>query len=407
MRYRYGLEDGNEHTLKECGERLGVHKETARLLQKSCLKKLREASNMELSDSADKCILFRRGGVDCRRHGPKRSPRLSRRTELHKLKESVLSNLYPDGHVLYVEDDDDGEPDEVEEGLPEADFSLGKVSSIVDVLDPLILNDEELLVDIRTALLQGKLVVVRNAFRPKMADYVWDLMNDEAISWEEYTVPWKTTPHFKTSRSITHDLDFLVDRFEHKISKEFFEQLSGRSCATISDMHPTWMKPKDFSNPLSTFKEDHSLYFSWHLKKDGSLTDGGAHTWHPAKGMKSKYIDVKFNDLLLYIPRAKAVHSINPVAFWAENKRFSIDGWCKANPNSTPTATNIEDNVKLFSTAGEMNALTFKQASTMMVDVDTALKECIGPREELLDLKDRVEEYLSPEDKTIFVINSN
>ena len=47
MRYRYGLEDGNEHTLKECGERLGVHKETARLLQKSCLKKLREASNME------------------------------------------------------------------------------------------------------------------------------------------------------------------------------------------------------------------------------------------------------------------------------------------------------------------------------------------------------------------------
>jgi DNA-directed RNA polymerase sigma subunit (sigma70/sigma32) len=47
MRLRYGLEDGNEYTLKECSERMGINKETARLLQHACLKKLREASNME------------------------------------------------------------------------------------------------------------------------------------------------------------------------------------------------------------------------------------------------------------------------------------------------------------------------------------------------------------------------
>ncbi len=34
-----GLEDGNEYTLKECSERMGINKETARLLQHACLKK--------------------------------------------------------------------------------------------------------------------------------------------------------------------------------------------------------------------------------------------------------------------------------------------------------------------------------------------------------------------------------
>ncbi|KAL7528822.1 hypothetical protein ACHAXR_002658, partial [Thalassiosira sp. AJA248-18] len=47
MRLRYGLEDGNEYTIKECASMMGINRETARLLQHACLKKLREASNME------------------------------------------------------------------------------------------------------------------------------------------------------------------------------------------------------------------------------------------------------------------------------------------------------------------------------------------------------------------------
>ena len=47
MRLRYGLEDGTEYTVKECAAKMGINRETARLLQHKCLKKLREASNME------------------------------------------------------------------------------------------------------------------------------------------------------------------------------------------------------------------------------------------------------------------------------------------------------------------------------------------------------------------------
>ena len=39
MRLRYGLEDGNEHTIKECAYTMCINRETARLLQGVCLKK--------------------------------------------------------------------------------------------------------------------------------------------------------------------------------------------------------------------------------------------------------------------------------------------------------------------------------------------------------------------------------
>jgi RNA polymerase primary sigma factor len=47
MRLRYGLEDGTEYTIKECASKMGINRETARLLQHKCLEKLRTASNME------------------------------------------------------------------------------------------------------------------------------------------------------------------------------------------------------------------------------------------------------------------------------------------------------------------------------------------------------------------------
>ena len=48
MRLRYGLnENGVEYTVRECADIMGINRETARLLQHKCLKKLREASSME------------------------------------------------------------------------------------------------------------------------------------------------------------------------------------------------------------------------------------------------------------------------------------------------------------------------------------------------------------------------
>ena len=47
MRLRYGLEDGTEYTIVQCASKMGINRESIRLLQIACLKKLREASDME------------------------------------------------------------------------------------------------------------------------------------------------------------------------------------------------------------------------------------------------------------------------------------------------------------------------------------------------------------------------
>ncbi|KAL7462521.1 hypothetical protein ACHAXS_002902, partial [Conticribra weissflogii] len=46
LRLRYGLEDGQERTIKECAEIMGMNRETARKLQHACLEKLREARDV-------------------------------------------------------------------------------------------------------------------------------------------------------------------------------------------------------------------------------------------------------------------------------------------------------------------------------------------------------------------------
>jgi RNA polymerase primary sigma factor len=47
IRLIYGLYDGKEYTIKDSAEILGMNRETTRLLHKSCLRKLREAKEME------------------------------------------------------------------------------------------------------------------------------------------------------------------------------------------------------------------------------------------------------------------------------------------------------------------------------------------------------------------------
>ncbi|KAL7533338.1 hypothetical protein ACHAWF_008300 [Thalassiosira exigua] len=47
VRLRYGLEDGRERTIRECADEMGINRETARLLQHACLRKLKEARSME------------------------------------------------------------------------------------------------------------------------------------------------------------------------------------------------------------------------------------------------------------------------------------------------------------------------------------------------------------------------
>jgi hypothetical protein len=69
------------------------------------------------------------------------------------------------------------------EALMQQDFTVKPNSSIFDYLDPSILEDDVVLGEIKSRLRKGHLVVLKDAFVPEFAEYVWkDLARQEDIS---------------------------------------------------------------------------------------------------------------------------------------------------------------------------------------------------------------------------------
>ena len=91
----------------------------------------------------------------------------ARRKKLEELKVSVRNYLSPlDDSVFVIEG---GEGDDEDHGSEDAlsdDFAILSNTSIIDLLDPSLMEDEELLDEIRQNLLLGNLVVIEDAFKP-------------------------------------------------------------------------------------------------------------------------------------------------------------------------------------------------------------------------------------------------
>ena len=67
-------------------------------------------------------------------------------------------------------------------------FRMKHNASILDYLNPDILNNESLMHKIGQALKNHELVVLRDAFVPEFADYVWqDLYRDDNLTWPEWS----------------------------------------------------------------------------------------------------------------------------------------------------------------------------------------------------------------------------
>ena len=123
-----------------------------------------------------------------------------RSSSTSKLKESVIEHyLYPAlDRAYYVVESYPGDDEQEEDGnkdAPNEKISIGPNTSILDVLDPSIIEDDELLLGIRTRLLQGEVVIIRDTFRREFAEDAWGELNRESIHWE-------VNPDVKTLHSI-------------------------------------------------------------------------------------------------------------------------------------------------------------------------------------------------------------
>jgi hypothetical protein len=71
-------------------------------------------------------------------------------------------------------------------------FKLTSESSLLDHLDPVLLEDDETLADIRKSVQNGQLVVIRDAFIPEFTEHVWKQLDRDDLNWTRGC--WTPTP---------------------------------------------------------------------------------------------------------------------------------------------------------------------------------------------------------------------
>ena len=269
-------------------------------------------------------------------------------------------------------------------------------------------EDEEILDDISSNLLSGKLVVIQDAIKPEVAEMVFRLLNGGSLRWQKRTgSPPGTSPHYNVSKSelsrdtIPSTLSSIVNMFHHRKTKVFFESISGRSCENAVGFGFNRFEAEDYDNPISTFYQDHTLHVSWYLQKDWPLTHGGLFNWHPAKSTYGKNVNFRFNDLVLFLPGPSQIHSVHPVNFWVDDKRTLIDGRYSAGTSSLHS--DMDEALDMFSTGDGINRLSFNQAGKLIREIDETVDSASS--DALAALRDRLEEYIHPYDESTLVIN--
>ena len=112
-------------------------------------------------------------------------------------------------------------------------FYIRDDTSVLDYLDPTILNDPNIISDIQDNFRKGNLIVIKDAFLPEFADHVYaDMAHNESIVWQPF-VSIKPNGHNFYKHKMKQRTDIMEqvrEVFKHEKSREFFTMLSGRNC---------------------------------------------------------------------------------------------------------------------------------------------------------------------------------
>jgi len=341
-----------------------------------------------------------------------------RHQALRDLKDFVMPYLYPqDDSAFVVTWEDDGEEDQQDQTQQQSeDLTIAPDSSIVDFLDPSILEDDDLLSEIRSNLLKGKLVIIQDAFTAEFAEYAWRQLDRDDVVWKkEHLRVDGEEPGCFSSRHVIPDassmspkLRMVLDVFENIKSKEFLEGISGRSLANIPSLNPNWFKQYDYSNPHADTQ--YSLQFVWYLSKDWDPTYGGAFYWFPSSTLEGGYHYPKFNALYLMLPTPSTIHAVTPVAWWAENKLLSIAGFYDTNEEAFRSLLDNGDLLleETFADENDYIKIPPPQARWIVEDmVVSKITEDPVRQQKLMELKDKMStKYLNPSSGNIYTLES-
>jgi len=123
---------------------------------------------------------------------------------------------------------------------PDKEFAYHDDMSILDVLNPELLQNVTLWQDIAERLRNHELVIIRDAFVPEFADYVWEELYRDDLEWPHWDA-WQEDG-FTYSHHNFYDVDVSI------LNQVFF------GIDLASDSH---VRPVFFSLSLSSFFHSH------------------------------------------------------------------------------------------------------------------------------------------------------
>lgn len=249
-------------------------------------------------------------------------------------------------------------------------FTLHENASILDVLNPDILRDDDLMREVRRRLRRREAVILRDAFVPEFADYVWEELRQEDLDWDHNweiatdgfslshanfynsdvsvpylsvgcSIPWLGQGkkwYFSLTAKVPLKTQSWTERmfkthavFDHPDTLEWVANLTGRR--TYGSPHyasPSRFYTGDYTMPHSDYSQERAVSYVWHLSHDWNPAWGGAFYLNTEKENRHAYVHASYNTLVLFSVTRYSQHMVTVVTDELPEpdfKRLAWNGW--------------------------------------------------------------------------------
>ncbi|MFS8084437.1 MAG: 2OG-Fe(II) oxygenase family protein [Acidobacteriota bacterium] len=204
------------------------------------------------------------------------------------------------------------------------------VNSIEFFLNPKIVGNGDLERQISDHLINGDLIVIRDALQARFAERMFDCL-DQFSNWKVYE-GYEEHFHYRhhniyEDKLFPPDLLWCSEIFGSDSSRSFIQRLSQRDCEGRTTFSASLYLPGDHSLPHDDFlgqqAEHRQIAFVWHLTKNWQSNWGGEFFWC----RKGRYVSPSFNSLVLFRVQPTNMHFVTTVSPQATGKRLAISGW--------------------------------------------------------------------------------
>mmetsp|Transcript_27414 Transcript_27414/g.65191 ORF Transcript_27414/g.65191 Transcript_27414/m.65191 type:complete len:527 (-) Transcript_27414:492-2072(-) len=321
-------------------------------------------------------------------------------------------------------------------------IEIDSSSNILDFLNEKVL-EESVLADIRTNLVAGKVVLIRDAFKLEFAEWAHTILQSREAETQllsDYSTGIRTSkkkagawhidspnreierdvdkfydPVYIGHHTLKHQIDpkfgearAVRDMLNHNASRGFMSSISGRKCDG-SDGLGLGLKfmeysKGDHSNVHTDFRFDWSTNLIWYLSKDWKPEWGGSFYWaNSPNTAASGYLSPAFNSLAVFVPNVMSSHIVLPVRDDAEGRRLSV-AFKYLSSESQPFSTENPIEEWYGRNKEDMMKLTATQAEWIASRMNPGNATNLARRKKLEELKVSVRNYLRPFDDSVIII---